>query len=190
MCQGNQVEELDYHVHDKLLYHLGELCIPHGERVNSIREAHTSLIVGHFGVGKTMAQLQRYFYSPRMIESVSGFVGGCSLCAASKPRNLKLGLYTPLPVPSHPWESVSMDFFGGIPMSKRNHDYLYVVVDRLSKMCILMPCKKILQLKKLLSYSSSVFGFILDCAHPLLVFEILNLLGIFGPACGALWIKS
>jgi hypothetical protein len=26
-------------------------------------------------------------------------------------------------------------------MSKRGHDYLYVVVDRFSKMCILMPCK-------------------------------------------------
>ena len=28
LCQGNQVEELDYHVHDNLLYHLGKLCIP------------------------------------------------------------------------------------------------------------------------------------------------------------------
>ena len=27
-------------------------------------------------------------------------------------------------------------------MSKRNHDYIYVVVDRFIKMCILMPCKK------------------------------------------------
>jgi hypothetical protein len=26
-------------------------------------------------------------------------------------------------------------------MSKGGHDYLYVVVDRVSKMCILMPCK-------------------------------------------------
>ena len=69
--QGNQVEELDYHVHDKILYHLGKLCIPQGERVNIIREAHTSLIAGHFGVGKMVAQLQRYYYWPRMNESVS-----------------------------------------------------------------------------------------------------------------------
>ena len=57
LSQGNQVEELNYHTHDNLLYHLGKLCIPQGERVNIIREAHTSLIVGHFGVGKTVAQL-------------------------------------------------------------------------------------------------------------------------------------
>ena len=35
-----------------------------------------------------------------------------------------------------------MDFVGGLPMSRRGHDYLYVVVDRFSKMCILMPWKK------------------------------------------------
>ena len=53
LCQANQVEELDYHVNDKILYHIGKLCIPHGERVNIIREAHSSLIAGHFGVVKT-----------------------------------------------------------------------------------------------------------------------------------------
>jgi hypothetical protein len=77
-----------------------------------------------------------------MNESVSRYVRGCLLCATRKPSNRKLGLYTPLPVPSRPWESISMDFVGGIPMSRRNHDYLYVVVDRFRKMCILMPCKK------------------------------------------------
>ena len=64
------------------------------------------------------------------------------MCATSKPGNRKLGLYTPLLVPSRPWESVSMDFVGGLPMSRKKHDYIFVVVDRFSKMCILMPCKK------------------------------------------------
>jgi hypothetical protein len=77
-----------------------------------------------------------------MNESVSRYVRGCSLCATSKPSNRKLGLYTPLPVPSRPWESVSMDFVGGLPMSRKGHDYLYVVVDCFRKMCILMPCTK------------------------------------------------
>ena len=77
-----------------------------------------------------------------MNQSVSRYVRGCFLCATSKLSNQKLGLYTPLLVRSRPWESISMDFVGGLPMSKKNHDYLYVVVDRFSKMCILMPCKK------------------------------------------------
>jgi hypothetical protein len=28
LCHYNHVEELDYHVHDNILYHLGKLCIP------------------------------------------------------------------------------------------------------------------------------------------------------------------
>ena len=62
LSKVNQSEELDYHVHKILLYHLGKLCIPQGERNSIIRESHTSLIAGHFGVGKTVANLQRYCY--------------------------------------------------------------------------------------------------------------------------------
>ena len=141
LSQGKQVEELDYHVHNKLLYHLGKLCIPQGERVNVIIEANTSLILGHFDVRKIMAHLQRYCYWPCMLESMSHFIKGCLLCAVSKPNNRKLGFYTPLLVPSRPWESVSMDFVGGLPLSKRGHDYLFVVLDRFNNMCILIPCK-------------------------------------------------
>jgi hypothetical protein len=142
LCHSNQVEELDYHAHHKILYHLGKLHIPQGEKVNITRKAHSFLIVGHFGVGKTMDNLKRYCYWPKMNESVSRYVRGCSLCATNNPSNIKFGLYTPILVPSHPWESICMDFVGGLTMSKKNHDYLYVVVDHFRKMCILMPCKK------------------------------------------------
>ena len=77
-----------------------------------------------------------------MNETVSRYIKGCTMCATSKPSNRKLGLYNPLPIPSRPWESLSMDFVGGLPMSRKGHDYLYVVVDRFSKMCILTPCTK------------------------------------------------
>jgi hypothetical protein len=34
-----------------------------------------------------------------------------------------------------------MDFVGGLPTTRKGHDYLFLVVDRFNKMCILMPCK-------------------------------------------------
>jgi hypothetical protein len=89
-----------------------------------------------------MAHLQIFFYCPKMKPIVTKYVKGCVMCSTCKLTNRKLGLYSPLPVPSHPWESISMDFVGGLPMAKGGHDYLYVVVDRFNKMCILMPCKK------------------------------------------------
>jgi len=52
------------------------------------------------------------------------------MCAKSKPSNRKLGLYTPLPVPSPPRESFSMDFVEELPKSRKGHDCLYVIVER------------------------------------------------------------
>jgi hypothetical protein len=77
-----------------------------------------------------------------MQEDVARYIIGCILCCTSKPSNRKQGLYHLLHVPTRPWESISMDFVGGLPTTKKGHDYLFMVVDRFSKMCILMPCKK------------------------------------------------
>ena len=59
-----------------------------------------------------------------------------------------------------------MDFVGGFPMSRKGHDYLYVVIDHLSKMCILMPCKNAVTVEKT---SYLFFQFVLG---PLLVSHI------------------
>ena len=51
---------------------------------------------------------------------MSKYVKGCVMCATSKPSYRNLGLYTQLPVPSRPWESVSKDFVGQLPMPRRD----------------------------------------------------------------------
>jgi hypothetical protein len=51
-----------YHFHNKLLYNLDKLYVPKGERLQLIKEAHAFKVAGHFGVGKTVANLQRYVY--------------------------------------------------------------------------------------------------------------------------------
>ena len=96
-----------------------------------------------------------------MFDNVSHFITKCSLCATSKLSNRKLRLYTPLSVPSRPWESILMAFVGGLPLWRKVHEYLYVVVDRFSKMCILTPCKKKITVEQQLNFYSKTFGFIL-----------------------------
>jgi hypothetical protein len=63
----------------------------------------------------------------------------------NKPNNRKQGLYHPLPIPTQPWESISMDFVGGLAATRKGHDYLLVVVDKFNKMCILMPSKNTIE---------------------------------------------
>ena len=48
-----------------------------------------------------------------MNKDVNTYVRGCTLCAISKPINYKICMYTPLLVPSNPWDSVSMDYTRG-----------------------------------------------------------------------------
>ena len=60
LTHGSHVD--NYHLQRKLLYRLGKLCIPTRERVHVIREAHTSLVSGNFGVQKTCVMYKDFVF--------------------------------------------------------------------------------------------------------------------------------
>jgi hypothetical protein len=66
----------------------------------------------------------------------------CTACAIAKTTTKKQGMYTPLPTPDRPLESISMDYMLGLPSTKRGNDCVFVVVDHFSKMAIVVACKK------------------------------------------------
>jgi len=102
----------------------------------------------HCGIKKTMANLYSYVYWPRMQKDVAWSTIACILCCTNKPSNKNKGLYHPLPLPTKTWDKISMDFVGGFPTNGKGHDYLFVVVDTLRKMCILMPSKKTIKIQE------------------------------------------
>ena len=92
-----------------------------------VREAHGGGLMGHFGVQKTLAILQEYFFWPRMRRDVERICARCLTCKRAKSRVLPNGLYTPLPVPTEPWVDISMDFVLGLPRTRKWRDSVHTI---------------------------------------------------------------
>ena len=89
-----------------------------------------------------MPWFRRQFYWPRLHKDVQEYVLNCQKCQVNKAERLKAGgLLQPLEIPQGKWESISMDFIVGLPRTSRGHDAIWVIVDRLTKMCKFIPTK-------------------------------------------------
>jgi hypothetical protein len=132
-----------YVMHDGLLYHANKLCVPAGSvHLLFLQEAHGGGLMAHLGVKNTKDVLAAHFFWPNMSHNVELYVSRCTTCNKAKSRLNPHGLYMPLPVPSVPWEDISMDFVLELPRTKRGRDSIFVVVDHFSKMAHFIPCHK------------------------------------------------
>jgi transposase InsO family protein len=130
-------------VNDGFVFRANKLCIPASSvRLLLLQEAHGGGLMGHFGAKKTEDILAGHFFWPKMRRDVERFVARCTTCQKAKSRLNPNGLYMPLPVPSVPWEDISMDFVVGLPRTRKGRDSVFVVVDRFSKMAHFIPCHK------------------------------------------------
>ena len=103
-------------LNDGFVFRANKLCIPTSTiRLLLLHEAHGGGLMGHFGVKKTEDVLATHFFWPKMRRDVERFVARCTTCQKAKSRLNPHGLYMPLPVPSVPWEDISMDFVLGLP---------------------------------------------------------------------------
>jgi len=132
-----------YHLQDGYLFRDNKLCIPKTSvRDFLIWEIHAGGLSGHFGRNKTIEEVERQFFWSSLKRDVPKLVGQCRTCQLAKHRKQNIGLYTPLPVLTCPWQDVSMDFMLGLPRTAKKHDSIFVVVDHFSKMAHFIPCTK------------------------------------------------
>jgi hypothetical protein len=75
---------------------------------------HSSGLGGHSGITATYHKVRELFAWPNMKQYVKDYINACELCAQAKPEHCRLpGLLQPLPVPTHAWHTISLDFIEG-----------------------------------------------------------------------------
>ena len=75
-----------------------------------------------------------------MSRSIKAFISACNICQKSKPRrHAPVGLLCPIPIPTCPFEVVTMDFIPDLPNSN-GFDNILVIVDKLTKYGIFIFC--------------------------------------------------
>jgi hypothetical protein len=136
-----------FSVADSIVYLLSNdghkrLCIPggnfKGRKMTEIVIDHFHSTLGHLGPLKTIESIKREFWWLKLSSNVEQFCASCGRCQVTKPSNQQpTGLLHSLPIPSIPWESISMDFLGPFP-PVNGHDYLLVVLCRLTSMVHLL----------------------------------------------------
>jgi len=56
-------------------------------RQTLLSKFHDSPLRGHFGVDKTLAAMQQYFYWPNMVNDIRLYISTCDFCQKNKPSN-------------------------------------------------------------------------------------------------------
>lgn len=127
-----------------LVFHQGRLYVPPSLRSEILSSRHDSVIAGHPGRTRTFGLVSRDYSWPGMTTYVRKYVNACDICARIKmPRHKPFGLLQPLDIPSHPWQSISMDFIVKLPLS-HNYDAIWVICDRFTRAAHFIPCSETL----------------------------------------------
>jgi hypothetical protein len=125
------------------LFKTNKLCIPRTSvRDFIVWETHAGGLARHFGHDKTIEEVERQFYWPSLKKDVAKIASTYNTCQLAKQKRQNTGLYTLLPIPSCPWQDVSMDSVLGLPRTPKKHDSIFVAVDRFSTMAHFIPCNK------------------------------------------------
>ncbi len=120
--------------------------MPEVVRTKLISRHHDDPLAGHFGIDKTQAYIARKYYWPTLCRNVEAYVTGCDVCLASKAVTYMLyDNLQSLPVPTHRWKDLSMDFVTGLSVSTHwkgdIYDSILVIVDQLTKIVHYEPIK-------------------------------------------------
>ncbi|CAK5281960.1 unnamed protein product [Mycena citricolor] len=122
-----------------ITYH-GKLYVPRDEELRDkiIGLHHDTPLVGHAGINQTQEMVERNYWWPRMGNQIRKYIQTCEACQRTKTRRARTGSLHPHAVPNAPWEIISMDQIGPLPVSN-GYDAIHVWCDSFTKMIHVEP---------------------------------------------------
>jgi len=132
---ARSVKPVEWSLSDGLLYFRGKIYILDTSNFSCwiVVLSHDSRLAGHSGRWKTLELVSRNYWWPQMSRYVGRYVSTCDMCLRTKSfRRPLTGELHPLPIPSAPWDTISVDLIVELPQSA-GHDSIMVVVDSVTK---------------------------------------------------------
>jgi hypothetical protein len=89
-----------------------------------------------------------------MKRDVTEYVALCDTCQRVKAEHQRpVGLLQPLKILEWNWEEIGMDFIVELPRTQAGYDSIQVIVDRLTKLSISSPLRRLIQVLSLQSFT-------------------------------------
>jgi hypothetical protein len=123
--------------------------VPRDEQLRQeiIREHHDDRAAGHLRY-KTQELITRNYWWLMISRDVKSYVDGCEVCQRTKViHELSHAPLHPHSIPTTPWEKISVDLVGPLPVSN-GHDMIMVVVDWLTKAMVAIPTTSAITMDK------------------------------------------
>ena len=116
-----------------------QLCVPRALKSNVLKEFHDSALSAHFGNARTLSKIRLKYYWWGMAKDISEYIRSCTSCAQRKnPKIPTKPPLIPLPVVGVPFERISMDILGPLPVTKDNNKYVLCFSDHCTRWPILV----------------------------------------------------
>ena len=115
-----------------------------------LEESHSGSFSMHPGSTKMYQDLKVLYWWSGMKRDVSEFVIKCMVCQKVKAKHqVPSGLLQPIRILEWKWDQITMDFLVRLPLTRRKHDSVWVMVDRLIKSAHFIPVRTNYSLDKL-----------------------------------------
>ncbi|WMV55148.1 hypothetical protein MTR67_048533 [Solanum verrucosum] len=132
------------HDEDGMLNFKRRICVPRVDNFieKLLAESHGLRYFIHPGVTKMYRDLKRIYWWSGQKKDIAEFVAKCPNCQQVKYEHQRpAGLLQRMPISEWKCERIAMDFVVDLPTTLGKFDYIWVVVDRLTKSAYFIPIR-------------------------------------------------